>query len=50
MDIRAVFGSNSELNDAAVKAVSKSPKWIPAEVDGKKTKVRMTVPVLFEGD
>ena len=50
VDIRAVFGSNSELNDAAVRAVAKSPKWIPAELDGEKIKVRMTVPVLFEGD
>ena len=50
VDIRPVFGSNSELNDAAVKAVSKSPKWIPAELDGQKVKVRMTVPVLFEGE
>ena len=50
VDIRAVFGSNSELNDAAVKAVSKSPKWIPAELNGEKIKVRQTVPVLFEGD
>ena len=50
VDIRAVFGSNSELNDAAVKAVSRSPKWIPAELNGEKVKVRLTVPVLFEGD
>jgi TonB family protein len=50
VDIRAVFGSNSELNDAAVKAVSRSPKWTPAELNGEKIKVRMTVPVLFEGD
>ena len=50
VDIRAVFGSNKELNETAVKAVSKSPKWTPAEIDGVKTKVRMTVPVLFEGD
>ena len=49
-DIHAVFGSNKELNETAVKAVSRSPKWTPAEVDGVKTKVRMTVPVLFEGD
>ena len=50
VDIRPVFGSNQELNDAAVKAVSKSPKWIPAELNGEKVKVRMTVPVLFEGE
>ena len=50
MDVCAVFGSNSELNEAAVKAVSKSPRWTPAELNGEKTKVRMTVPVLFEGE
>jgi TonB family protein len=50
VDIRSVFGSNSELNDAAVKAVSKSPKWTPAELNGEKVKVRMTVPVLFDGE
>lgn len=50
VDIRSVFGANQELNDAAVKAVSKSPKWIPAELNGEKVKVRMTVPVLFEGE
>ena len=50
VDCRAVFGSSSELNAAAVKAVSKSPKWTPAELNGEKTKVRMTVPVLFEGE
>ena len=50
VDIRAVFGANSELNDAAVKAVSRSPQWTPAELNGEKIKVRLTVPVLFEGD
>jgi protein TonB len=50
VDIRSVFGSNSELNDAAVKAVSRSPKWTPAELNGEKVKVRMTVPVLFDGE
>lgn len=46
-DIHAVFGSNSALNEAAVKAVSKSPKWQPAEQNGEKKSVRLTVPVIF---
>ena len=50
VDIRPVFGSNPELNNAAVKAVSRSPQWTPAELNGEKIKVRMTVPVLFEGE
>ena len=50
VDVCPVFGSNTELNNAAVKAVSGSPQWTPAELNGEKIKVRMTVPVLFEGE
>ena len=46
-DVHAVFGSNKTLNEAAEKAVSKSPKWEPAEQDGEKMSVRMTIPVVF---
>lgn len=49
-DIHAVFGSNPELNEAAVVAVSKSPKWEPGEFDGKKRSVRLTVPVVFANE
>ena len=49
-DVHAVFGSNAELNHAAVAAVSKSPKWEPAEFNGKKRSVRLTVPVVFAND
>lgn len=46
-DVHAVFGTNKALNEAAEKAVSKSPKWEPAEQDGEKMSVRMTIPVVF---
>ena len=49
-DVHAVFGSNTLLNDAAVAAVSKSPKWTPAEFKGEKRSVRMTVPVVFSNE
>ena len=50
VDIHASFGSNPELNAAAVKAVAKSPKWEPAEFNGKKRSVRLTVPVVFANE
>ncbi len=46
-DVHAVFGSDQLLNDAAVKAVSRSPKWIPGEQNGVKRSVRMSVAVNF---
>ena len=46
-DVHAVFGSDMELNDAAVKAVSKSPRWTPGEHKGEKKSVRLSVPVVF---
>ena len=46
-EIHAVFGSNPELNEAAVKAVAKSPQWEPGEYNGIKRSVRLTVPVIF---
>ncbi len=45
--VHTVFGSNRALNEAAEKAVAKSPKWTPAEFEGKKEEVRMTIPVVF---
>lgn len=49
-DIHAVFGSNTALNEAAVKAVGKSPKWEPGELKGEKRSVRLTVPVVFNNE
>ncbi len=47
VDVHAVFGTNAELNKAAEKAVKKSPKWTPGELNGKKGRARMTIPVVF---
>jgi TonB family protein len=49
-DVHAAFGSNTLLNDAAVAAVAKSPKWEPAEYNGEKRNVKMTVPVVFSNE
>ena len=46
-DVHAIFGSDPVLNEAAVKAVSKSPKWTPGEQNGEKRSVRMSVAVDF---
>ena len=46
-DAHAIFGSDPVLNEAAVKAVEKSPKWTPGEQNGEKKNVRLTVPVEF---
>lgn len=46
-DVHAIFGSDTRLNDAAVEAVSKSPRWEPGEYKGEKRDVLMTVPVVF---
>ena len=47
-DVHALFGSNAELNKEAVRVVSSSPKWKPAEQGGEKKNVKLTVPVVFE--
>lgn len=49
-DAHAVFGTDPVLNEAAVKAVSRSPKWEPAEIGGEKKDVRLRVPVVFSND
>ncbi len=46
-DVHAVFGTNPHLNAAAEKAVASSPKWEPAEQNGKTVGARMTIPVVF---
>lgn len=46
-DVHAIFGSDPVLNEAAVKAVSGSPKWTPGEQNGEKKNVRLSVPVMF---
>ena len=45
-DIEAISGPE-ELRSAAVKAMKKSPKWIPAEQSGKKVKSYKKQPIAF---
>ena len=47
-DAHAVFGSDPVLNEAAEKAVLKSPKWTPGAQNGEPRNVRMSVPVVFD--
>ena len=47
-DAHAVFGSDPVLNEAAVNAVLKSPKWTPGAQNGEPRNVRMSVPVVFD--
>lgn len=49
-DVHAIFGSDTLLNDAAVAAVAKSPKWEPGEYKGEKRSVSMTVSVVFSNE
>lgn len=49
-EIHAVFGSDPELNAAAEKAVSRSPKWTPGEHKGEKKSVRLSVPIVFTAE
>ena len=49
-DVHAVFGSNVELNDAAVNAVSKSPAWEPGTFAGEPKSTTLTIPVVFNGE
>ena len=46
-DVHAIFGSDPVLNEAAEKAVAKSPKWTPGEQNGEPRNVRMSVAVVF---
>lgn len=47
-DVHPLFGTHPELNAEAVRVVSRSPKWKPAEHGGEKKSVKLTVPVVFE--
>ena len=46
--VHALVGTNQQLNDEAVRVVKTSPKWTPAEYDGEKRNVKLSIPVLFE--
>ncbi len=47
VDIVILRGVNDELNNEALRVIKAMPKWIPAEKDNKKVRVRFTLPIIF---
>jgi TonB family protein len=47
-DVKVVKSADELLDEAAVKVISASPKWIPGEIGRKKVRCRITVPVEFK--
>ena len=47
-DFKIKKGVSDALDEAALDALKKMPKWTPAEKDGKKTAMEMTIPVKFQ--
>lgn len=43
--LKSVFPS---MDEQAVEVVSNMPKWTPGEQDGKKVKVKMTIPIVYK--
>jgi periplasmic protein TonB len=46
-DIKVVKGLNDACDKSAMEVVSKMPRWIPANADGKKVATRMVLPIKF---
>ncbi|MES2629577.1 MAG: energy transducer TonB, partial [Bacteroidota bacterium] len=46
-ELKVVKGDNADLNDAAMKAVSDMPDWIPAKDNGKAVRSSYTLPIKF---
>lgn len=46
-DAQIYFGSNKDLNKAALEVIEKMPKWIPAQQADKNVKFSVTVPIMF---
>jgi TonB family protein len=42
-----VKGISKECDEEALRVISMSPKWIPGEQNGKKVKLRMSLPIRF---
>lgn len=45
--VRAVSGEHENLMKEAERVVRKFPKWIPAEVDGRKVRSHAEIPIVF---
>ncbi len=49
-DFKILKGLNDAYNNAAIDAIKKSKPWIPGEINGKKVKQLIRIPVSFKMD
>ncbi|MBO7337508.1 MAG: energy transducer TonB, partial [Paludibacteraceae bacterium] len=49
-DIQVLRSVHPSLDAEAVRVISAMPKWVPAEIDGKKIKRKFTFPIVFKMD
>ena len=47
-DFEALKSPHKDFTNAAIKEMKQMPKWIPAEKDGKKVKMQLTLPINFD--
>lgn len=47
-DFNAVKSPHEDFTKAAIRAAKKMPKWIPGKKDGKRIKMKMTLPISFD--
>jgi protein TonB len=47
-DVIILRSINSELDNEALRAVMKSPKWIPGKKEGKAIKQQFVIPITFQ--
>ncbi len=47
-DFKALKSPHEDFTAQALKVMKKMPKWIPAEKDGKKVKMQLTLPINFK--
>ncbi len=46
-DVKVRRGTNTGLDNEAVKVIEKMPNWLPGSVRGKKVRVKQTIPITF---
>ena len=47
MDVKAIQGPDSKLNDEAVRVIASSTDWAPVLKDGKPVAIKLVLPVDF---
>lgn len=47
-DVKVVKGTDSSLDQAAVKVVESMPKWTPGKKDGENINTQMTLPLMYK--